>query len=105
MKFNKIKIFEDILNNRAYNGICIRCGNSATHALIWCKLCGDKFFRPPNRCTLWELIKITDASMGTGGNYFKPDYVAAVHKRHIKPYYEKQFQLYIKMKLNNHIGN
>lgn len=97
----KIKIFEDILNKRAYKGICITCGNGATHSLIYCQQCGDKFFRPPNKCTLWELIKITDVSTGTGGSYYKPHYVAAIHKRHIKQYTDKQFQLYIERKLEN----
>ena len=60
----KNELFESLLNERVYKGICRRCGNHASHALIYCGRCGDKFFRPASKCTMWELFDKLETQYG-----------------------------------------
>lgn len=96
-----IPLFDEILNCACVKGLCRRCGNSATHSLIYCKNRGDKFFRPAEPMKLIRATEIVSHSNGTGGNYYKPDYQAAIHKLRIKRYgyTEKDFIEYCNKKL------
>jgi len=97
------KLFENLLNKKVYKGICRKCGNHASHTIIYCKKCGEKFFRPTTKCTMWEMIKIADVSIGRKTSSFRPDYQAAVYKRYLKEhgFSDKEFQLYIENKLKD----
>ncbi len=96
-----IELFEGFLGLRVYNGICRRCGEHASHQLVYCSRCGDTFFRPKEKCTLFELIKIADISTGRKTSCFRPDFQAAVFKRKLKERgcSDKEFQTYIEDKL------
>lgn len=102
-----IQFFDEILNQTVNNinggvrGICKRCGNIQTHSLIWCKQCGDKFFIPGNKMTVFDLMKIVRNSTGRDKEAYRPSYQAAIYKRKLRKlgYTEKEFIVYCELKL------
>lgn len=105
------ELFDDILNRKVSNttggirGICKRCGNIQTHNLIWCKNCGDKFFVPKTKMTVFEMMKIVRNSTGKDIQPYRPYYQAAIFRMELREhgYTETDFITYVENKLEHEI--
>lgn len=75
----KVDVFDKILLKKI-SGVCRTCGSAMKHSLIYCKICGDKFYKHKT-LTLRTAIKIaSNAPIKNKSTCFKPYFVAAIYK-------------------------
>lgn len=101
------EFIDNLLATPYKRGVCQFCGNAQSHSLIYCKNCGNEFFRVPNG-TLFDVIRIAHNRIMQKMElwHFRLSYVAAVHERILnqQDITRDQFVDYLINKLENYHG-